>query len=152
MADRTTFTDDEWKALTEVPLRITLALVAVGPHGPISMVKEAAASAREVAHLSERGPADALIAELAKEAGSREARHDVEAHRGQTPDQIVDTALAELAPAARALDKLTPDEGAEVRAWFLDIAKAVAGAAKSISPDEQAVLDRITTQFGAAAA
>jgi hypothetical protein len=45
MTDRSAFTDDEWKALTEVPLRITLALVAVGPHGPISVVKEAAASA-----------------------------------------------------------------------------------------------------------
>jgi len=150
MTDRSAFTDDEWKALTEVPLRITLALVAVGPHGPISVVKEAAASAREVAHPSERGPADALIADIAKEAGSREARHDVEAHRGQTPDQIVDAALAELAPAAQALDKLSRDEAAEVRAWFLDIAKAVAGAAKSVSPEEQAVLDRITSTIGAA--
>jgi len=150
MTDRSAFTDDEWKALTEVPLRITLALVAVGPHGPISVVKEAAASAREVAHPSERGPADALIADIAKEAGSREARHDVEAHRGQTPDQIVDAALAELAPAAQALDKLSRDEAAEVRAWFLDIAKAVGGAAKSVSPEEQAVLDRITSTIGAA--
>jgi hypothetical protein len=113
-------------------------------------VKEAAASAREVAHPSEQGPADALIAAIAKEAGSREARHDVEAHRGQTPEQIVDAALAELAPAVQALDKLSPDEAAEVRAWFLDIAKAVAGAAKSVSPEEQAVLDRITSTIGAA--
>ena len=150
MTDRSAFTDDEWKALTEVPLRITLALVAVGPHGPISVVKEAAASAREMAHPSEQGPADALIAEIAKEAGSREARHDVEAHRGQTPDQIVDAAVAELAPAAQALDKVSPDEAAEVRAWFLDIANAVAGAAKAVSPEEQAVLGRITTTIGAA--
>jgi hypothetical protein len=150
MTDRSAFTDDEWTALTEVPLRITLALVAVGPHGPISVVKEAAASAREVAHPSEQGPADALIAEIAKEAGSREARHDVSAHRGQTPEQIVDAALAELAPAVQALDKLSPDEASELRAWFLDIAKAVAGAAKSVSPEEQAVLDRITSTIGAA--
>ena len=32
MSDRSLFSDDEWKALTEAPLRITLALVAVGPH------------------------------------------------------------------------------------------------------------------------
>lgn len=152
MADRTAFTDEEWKALTEVPLRITLALVTVGPHGPISMVKEAAASAREVAHPHEQGPADALIVEIAKEAGGREARHDVEVHRGQTPEQIVDAALAALKPAAQALNKLAPDEAAEVRAWFVDVATAVAGAAKSVSPEEQAVLDRITTEFGAAPA
>jgi hypothetical protein len=149
MADRSLFTDDEWKALTEAPLRITLALVAVGPHGPISVVKEAAASAREVAHPSEQGPADQFIAEIAKEAGTREARHDVEVHRGQRPEQVVDAALTELAATAAALQKLPPDEAAEVRAWFLDIANAVAGAAKSTSPEEQAVLDRIASTLGA---
>lgn len=148
MADRSLFTDDEWKALTEAPLRITLALVAVGPHGPISVVKEAAASAREVARPSEHGPADELMAEIAKEAGSREARHDVEAHRGQSPEQVVDAALADLGAAAAALQKLSPDEAAEIRAWFLDIAKAVADAAKAISPEEQAILTRIADTFG----
>lgn len=152
MTDKSAFTDDEWTALTEVPLRETLALVSVGPHGPISMVKEAAASAREVAHPSEQGPADQLIAAIAKEAGSREARHDVEAHRGQTPQQVADAALTELESAARALEKLPPDEAAELRAWFVDIATAVAGAAKSISPDEQAVLDRISALFAPSAA
>jgi hypothetical protein len=151
MTDRSAFTDDEWKALTEAPLRITLALVAVGPHGPISVVKEAAASARELAHPSEHGPGDALLAEIAKEAGSREARHDVEAHRGQRPDQVVDAALTELSAAARALQKLTPDEAAQIRSWFLDIAHAVAAAAKATSPEEQAVLDRIADILNAPA-
>jgi hypothetical protein len=149
MADRSLFTDDEWKALTEAPLRMTLALVAVGPHGPISVVKEAAASAREVAHPSEQGPADQLIAEIAKEAGTREARHDVEVHRGRSPQQVADAALTELGAAAAALQKLPPDEAAEIRAWFLDIANAVAGAAKSVTSEEQAVLDRIAGTLGA---
>lgn len=147
MADRSLFTDDEWKALTEAPLRITLALVAVGPHGPISVVKEATASAREVAHPHEQGPADQLIAEIGKEAGSREARHDVEAHRGQSPQQIADAALSDLSAAATALEKLSPDEAAEVRAWYLDVAHAVAAAAKSVTPEEQGSLDRIAQLF-----
>jgi hypothetical protein len=149
MADRSAFTDEEWKALTEAPLRITLALVTAGPHGPISVVKEAAASARELARPSEQGPADALIAAIAKDASGHEARHDVETHRGQSPDQIIDAALAGLGAAAAALQQLAPDEAAEIRAWFLDIAKAVAAAAKSISPDEQAVLDRIAETLDA---
>ncbi len=150
MSDRSTFTDDEWKALTEAPLRITLALVAAGEHGPISVVKEAAASARAIARSSEAGPADALIAEIAKEAESREARHDVKAHHGRTMDQIVDDALTELAPVAGVLGKLTPVEATQVRAWLLDIAKAVAAAAKSVTPAEQAVIDRISSTLGAA--
>jgi hypothetical protein len=148
MADRSTFTDDEWKALTEAPLRITLALVAVGPKGPISVVKEAAATARELAHPSEQGPADALIAQIASEAESREARHDVGSHKGRSVTEIVDGALAALAPTATAINKLPPDEAAEVRAWLVDIAQAVAGAAKSTSAEEQAVIDRISGLFG----
>jgi hypothetical protein len=145
MTDRSAFTDDEWRALTEAPLRITLALVAAGEHGPISVVKEAAASARAIARPSQHGPADALITEVAKEAESREARHDVKAHHGRSVDQIVDDALTELAPVAAALGKLSPGEVTQVRAWLLDIAAAVAAAAKSVTPAEQAVIDRINS-------
>jgi hypothetical protein len=144
MTDRSAFSDDEWRALTEAPLRITLALVAAGEHGPISVVKEAAASARAIARPTEHGPADALITEMAQEAESREARHDVKAHHGRSMDQIVDDALTELTPVGAALGKLTPDEATQVRAWLLDIAHAVAAAAKSVTPAEQTVIDRIT--------
>ena len=144
MSDRSVFTDDEWKALTEAPLRITLALVTVGEHSPISLVKEATASARATTHSTERGPADELIKEIAREAESREARHDVKTHLGQQPSEIVEQALAALAPTAQALEKLTADEAAEVRAWLIDIAKAVAGATKSVTADEQGVIDKIT--------
>ena len=46
MTDKSTFTDDEWHALTDAPLLVTMAIFAAGEHGPISMVKEASASAR----------------------------------------------------------------------------------------------------------
>jgi hypothetical protein len=143
------FTDDEWKALSEAPLRITLALVAVGAHGPISVVKEAAAGARAIARPPEHGPADDLIAEIARDAERHEARHDVQAHAGKSVDEIADQALSDLGPANRALDKLSADEAAEVRAWMLDIAKAVASAAKSITPSEQQALDRLNAIFAA---
>ena len=145
MTDRSAFTDDEWRALTEAPLRIPLALVAAGEHGPISVVKEAAASARAIARPSQHGPADALITEVTKEAESREARHDVQAHHGRSVDQIVDDALTELTPVAAALGKLSQEEATQVRAWLLDIANAVAAAAKSVTPAEQAVIARITS-------
>jgi hypothetical protein len=149
VTDRSAFTDDEWKALTEAPLRITLALVAVGEHGPISVVKEAAASARATARPTEHGPADDLIAQIAREAESREARHDVKAHMGRQPQEVVTSALADLEPAARALGKLSAAESAEVRAWLMDIAQAVAEAAKSVTPQEQDVLTKVKALFGA---
>jgi hypothetical protein len=150
VTDKSVFNDDEWKALTEAPLLVSLAMVAVGEHGPISMVKEAAASARAVSHPPAGGPADELIPEVAREAESREARHDVRQHRGKSLDEVVEGAMADLGSAATALRKLPPDEAAQIGNWFVDIAKAVAAAAKMVTPAEQAMIDRIAELFGVA--
>jgi hypothetical protein len=150
MTDKSAFTDDEWHALAEAPLHVTLAMVAVGQHGPISMVKEMAASAREMAKPGDRGAATALIAEIASAANTHEARHDLKAHHDKTPDAIVDTALTDLAAVATSLAKLSTDEATQVRAWLLDIAHAVAAAAKEVSPAEQQTIDRIAAALGAA--
>lgn len=151
MTDRSAFTDDEWKALTEAPLLVALALFAVGEHGPISMVKEASASARAIAHPPAGGPADELIAEIAREAESKEARHDARQHRGKNLDEVVEAASADLGTAATALRKLPTEEAAPVGAWFVDIAKAVAAAAKTVTPAEQATIDKIAALFKIAA-
>lgn len=144
MTDRTAFSDDEWKALAEAPLQITIAIMAAGPHRPVAMIKEAAASAREIAKPDPQGAADGLIAEIATDARGHEARHDVEHRRpGDSPDQIVERALAALEQAVAALGKISTDEAAGVRAWYGEIAKVVAGASKTVTPDEQQVLDRI---------
>jgi len=45
MTDESAFSDSEWHALTDAPLLVTAAIFFVGEHGPISMMKEASASA-----------------------------------------------------------------------------------------------------------
>jgi hypothetical protein len=143
VTDKSFFTDDEWKALSEAPLAVTLAMVAVGQHGPISMVKEAAASAREIAKPGDRGAATELIALLGHDAQRKEARHDVEAHKGTSMEEEVNVALDLLRPAAAAIAKLPAEEAGEVRAWLLDIARAVGDASKGTSDAETATVERI---------
>ena len=143
MTDKSFFTEEEWKALSEAPLAVTLAMVAVGQHGPISMVKEAAASAREIAKPGDRGAANELIALLGHDAQSKEARHDVEAHKGTSMEEEVGVAIGLLAPTAQAIAKLPPEEAGEVRAWLLDIAKAVGDASKGTTDEEAATIERI---------
>jgi hypothetical protein len=147
MTDKSAFTDDEWKAITEAPLLTSLAMFAAGQHGPISMVKEASASARAVARPGDRGVATALIAQIVPAAEGHEARHDARAHQGKSMEAVVDRALADLQPAAAALLKLPPEERAEVAGWLVDIARAVAAASKGVSPDEQATIDKIAAIF-----
>jgi hypothetical protein len=150
VTDKSVFTDDEWRAVSEAPLLIALAMVAAGEHGPISMVKEASASARAMARPGDRGAANELIAQIAQAAEGKEARHDASAHRGKSMDEVVNGALADLQPAAAALGKLPPDETADVGAWLVDIARAVAAASKGTSTAEQQTIDKIAAVFGVA--
>lgn len=148
MTDKSFFSDDEWKALSEAPLYVTLAVVAVAEHGPISMVKEAAASARLLAQPGDRGSAAELITAMSHDAQSHEARHDTKEHRGKSIDATVDEAINQLAPARAALERLPLEEAIEVRGWLLEIARAVADAAKGVNEREQAVMERIRVALG----
>ena len=149
MTDKSVFDDAEWHALTDAPLLITLAMFATGEHGPISMVKEASASARAIARPGDRGSADALIAEIAAGAETKEARHDMKEHRGSSMNEALQRSLTDLEPAAAALAKLPDDEATQVGAWLVDIAKAVAAAAKTVTAEEQAAVVKITAVFAA---
>jgi hypothetical protein len=151
MTDKSTFTDTEWHALTDAPLLVTTAVFIAGEHGPISVVKEAAASARSIAKPGERGAANELIGQIVAEAHSKEARAEVKEHRGPTPQAAIDSVLHDLEPAAAALKKLPPDEAGQVAAWFVAIAQAVAESAKTVNPDEQATIAKLATLFGVTA-
>jgi len=151
MTDKSVFTDDEWHALTDAPVLVTAALFYAGEHGPISMVKEATASARSISKPGERGPANELIGQIVAEATSKEARAELKEKRGPTPQAAVESVLVELAPAAAALKKLPADEAAQVAAWFVEIGEAVAASAKSVNPDEQATIDKLKAAFGVTA-
>ncbi|HEY3834654.1 MAG TPA: hypothetical protein VGO03_20340 [Acidimicrobiia bacterium] len=148
MTDKSTFTESEWHALVDAPLMITAALFYAGEHGPISMVKEASASARAVSRPGERGSANALIGEIVAEANSKDARHEMKEHRGPTPQAAIDEILQSLQPAAEAAKKLPADEATHVGEWFVDIAVAVAQSAKSVNADEQATIAKVGALFG----
>ena len=141
MTDKSVFDDAEWHALTDAPLLITLAMFATGEHGPISMVKEASASARAIARPGARGSADALIAEIAAGAETKEARHDMKEHRGSSMNEALQRSLTDLEPAAAALAKLPVDEATQVGAWLIDIAKAVAAPTWSVAAARKRVGD-----------
>jgi hypothetical protein len=149
MTDKSVFDEAEWHALTDAPLLVTLAMFATGEHGPISMVKEASASAQAIARPGDRGAATALIAEISAAAQTKDARHDMKDHRGKSMDEALQHSLTDLAPAAAALAKLPADEAAEVGAWLIDIATSVGGAAKTVKPEEQNAIDKITALFAA---
>ena len=152
MTDKSVFTDDEWHALTDAPVLVTAAVFYAGEHGPISMMKEASASARSIAKPGERGVANELIGQIVAEANTKEARAELKEHRGPTPQAAVESVLHDLEPAAEALKKLPPDEAAQVAAWLVAIADAVAQSAKTVNPEEQATIQKLAALFAGTAA
>jgi hypothetical protein len=150
MTDKSVFTDPEWHAITDAPMLVTAAVFYVGEHGPISMMKEAAASARAISRPGEHSVANELIGQIVAEANTKETRAELRERRGATPQAAVADVLHELEPAAAALKKLPDDEASEIGAWFVSIAKAVAASAKSVNPDEEATIAKIATLFDVA--
>jgi hypothetical protein len=106
MTDKSSFTDEEWKELTEAPLLVTLALFAAGEHGPISMVKEASASARHHRlHLPPAAPLTSSSSRSPRKLESAKAPQRAPASSRKT-EQVAEASLADLGGAATALRKL----------------------------------------------
>ncbi len=148
MTDRSAFTDEQWRALTDAPVDIMLAVALVGDHGPISMMKESAAGAKALVRPAHSGPADLLISQIAPEAKDKQARHDAKAHKGSTPNVVVDALLDDVSAAVAALGTIPDEESAQVRQWLYEIAVAVASASKGIKDSEQELLDRLAGLLG----
>ena len=148
MTDRSSFSDEQWHALTDAPVALMLAIALVGDHGPISMVKESAAGAKTIARPPHSGPADLLISQIAPEADQKQARHDAKQHKGGTPNVVVDGLVSDVAKAVAALDGIPAAESLQVRQWYFDIATAVANASKGVKPAEQELLDRLSDVLG----
>jgi hypothetical protein len=111
-------------------------------------MKEASASARSISKPGERGVANELIGQIVAEANTKEARAELKEHRGPTPQAAIESVLRDLHPAAAALEKLPADEAAQVAAWFIAIANAVAESAKTVNPDERATIEKLAALFG----
>lgn len=148
MTDRSSFSDEQWQALTDAPVAIMLAVALVGDHGPISMMKESVAGAKTIARPPHSGPADALIALIAPEAESKQARHDAKEHKGGTPNVVVDGLISDVDEAVAAMAHIPAEESTQVKQWFYDIAAAVAAASKGVKPAEQELLDRLEAALG----
>ena len=126
---------------------VTLALFAAGEHGPISMVKEASASARTIAHPS--AAADRPTSSSPRSPRKRRARrraHDARQHQVANLDQVIEASLADLGGAA-TVSQAPERRGRASRRWYADIAKAVAAAAKTVTPAEQETIDKIAALF-----
>jgi hypothetical protein len=135
MADKSSFTADEWKKLIEAPMLASIAVTAADPSGLWGMLKESIAAGSALAKVKADAAADPLIKAIAAEyqtdEGRSVARDGLKARLGSAkPSDATSKAVAALSEVASILDAKAPENAAAVRSWLAAISQAVAVASK----------------------
>jgi hypothetical protein len=153
MADKSSFTADEWKKLIEAPMLAGIAVTAAEPSGLM-------AASGALAKVKADAAADPLIKAIAAEYETAEgrtiARDDLKARLGGgKPADITSKAVAALGEVAAILDAKAPENAAAVRSWLAAISRSVAEASKEggvlgfggvqVSDLEKATLDQVAS-------
>lgn len=128
MADKNSFSTDEWKTIvTSMPM-VGMAVVAASPSGPFGVVKEMMSIGMTLAEVLQKGSSNPLISAIVADMKARGTRP--EPPTGITnPEQAKTAALDHLAKVATVVDaKCSESEAKEFKQWLLDIGQRVAEA------------------------
>jgi hypothetical protein len=158
MADKSSFTADEWKALLEAPMLAGIAVTAADPSGLWGTLKESLAAGGVLAKVKADAAADplikAIVADYDRPEGRSVARDGLKARlAGSRPAEVVAKAVAALGQVSAILDAKAPEHAAAVRRWLASISREVAAASKEggflgfggvqVSDAEKATLDQV---------
>ena len=135
MANKASFTPEEWQLLLESPMLAAMAVTAADPSGLFGLVKEGFAASRALAEAKTAAGASELIgaiaADLETPAGRDAARDGLKARfAGSKAADIKPKAIAALREAAALVDAKAPEDATAFKAWLEDIARRVAEASK----------------------
>ena len=157
MADKTTFTAQEWRALRDAPHMVALAVSAATTSGVTGTIHEAgsASSALMQGMKSENALLRSLLTrEELGDAQKSLREHVKDVHAGRGKLEFQDLMLGEVREAVGVLDRKASSQEAEAyRAFLLYVADSVAEAAreggfigiggKRVSDEEQRLLERL---------
>lgn len=157
MSLKEAFTADEWTSIARAPFLVATAIGVADASGPMGMIKEGTALAREVASAMSGG-AGPLAAEVAAELKEhRPSPSDL--HNGaKTKADALAAATGKLHDVAVLVDAKAGADAAGYKTWLAGLAQHVAEAAKeggflgfggeAVSAAEAAAVTAIKTSLG----
>ena len=163
MADKTSFTKDEWALLLRSPMNAGMAITAAEPHGLWGLLKESFAGSSELAHAAVDPNANALVkavvTDFATSEGRSVARDGLKAEFANSkPAEIKTKAIDSLHQVAAVLAAKAPGDAAAFKDWLREIGQKTAGAASEegglfgggvqVSDAEKATLGEISSALG----
>lgn len=140
MAQKSDFTEEEWKALRKGVTGAGM-LVSIGHRDFSDSFGEASAMAKQL--VAERGSESQLVRDLASGHGSGFGIFN-------SPNEVERETMAAIETAVALLSERAPDELDAYRGLVLDVANAVARAKGGVLPEETAVIERVTAALGGA--
>jgi hypothetical protein len=166
MADKASFTADEWTKLLESVAVTGMAVTASDPSGIFGMLKEAMAGGALLASIKSDPNANPLIKAAVGSLETKDERAEVQyalqqLFGGAKPNEIVPRSLNVLREVSVILDQKAPADAPAFKAFLNSIALKVAEASKEggflgiggvpVSDAEKATLAQIADALGTAA-
>jgi hypothetical protein len=160
MADKSSFTPEEWTRLLEAPMLAGMAVSAAEPSGLFGMLKESFATGKLLVQARTDASANALVKAVAADyetaEGRKAASDSLKAKLGGgQPGEIKTKALDALRNVSALLAAKAPGDAAAFKAWLAQISQSVAEASKEggflgfggvqVSDAEKATLAEIST-------
>ena len=160
MADKSTFTSDEWKTLLESVMATGLAVTAAEPHGLWGLLQESFASGKMLAKAKMDTGSNPLVKAVVDDFATSEGRSISrdglkEALNGKKPAEVKTACIEILGKADGILSTKAPGDAAAFKNWLRQISQSVAEAATeggflgiggvAISDAEKATLAEISS-------
>jgi hypothetical protein len=166
MANKESFTAEEWTTLLESVAVTGMAITAAAPSGIWGMLKEALAGGTLLASVKTDATANSLVKEAVSSLENKDERGEVQEalqklFGGAKPSEIVPRALDVLRQAGAILDAKAGADAPAFKAFLNEIALKVAEASSEggflgiggvqVSDEEKATLAQIADALGTSA-
>lgn len=165
MADKTSFTKEEWTLLLQSPVIAGMAITAADPSGLWGLMKESFAAGGALAQAKSDTGANALVKAVATDfttsEGRSAAREGLQSElTGSKPAEIKEKSVALLRNVSALLAAKAPADAAAFKQWLQQISQHTAEAATEggslfgiggvqVSDAEKATLTEISSALGA---
>jgi len=134
MADKSSFTSDEWKTLLESVMAAGLAVTAAEPHGLWGLLEESFASGKMLAKAKMDTGTNPLVKAVVEDFATSEGRSTSrdglqEQLSGKKPAELKTACIQILGKVDGILSAKAPTDAAAFKTWLRQISQSVAEAA-----------------------
>ena len=164
MADKSSFTKEEWTLLLESPMMAGMAITAADPSGLWGLLKESFAGGNALAKALSDPGANPLVKALATDFSTAEARSAARdglkaKFANSKPADVKAKSIDTLRQVSALLQAKAPGDAAAFKSWLRQISQATAEAASEgggllgfggvqVSEAEKATLAEISSALG----